>query len=322
MIDSNKIKELILNASNVIITAHKNIDLDALGSMLGMYYISNNFNKDTFLLIEDEKNEPEVRRALSKIRRADKIIPKKYNEIIENINENTLLIITDMNTGNRIQNIELLNIKNKILIDHHIESEDIIEDINYKYLDVSQSSATEIVMNLINNLNIYIPSYVATIMLSGIYIDTNGFTLKTNENTHLCASNLYKFDASGKELKYLLKQNFNRYKIRQKLILRTEFYDTIAITTGGKVIYDSIELAKTSDALLTFNNVEAAYTIARINKNTIGISARSLGSTDVQKIMLHFNGGGHKTDAATQLEGVDVDIVKEQLLNYIRGNII
>ena len=107
--------------------------------------------------------------------------------------------------------------------------------------------------------------------------------------------------------------------MRQKLILRTEFYDTIAITTGGKVIYDSIELAKTSDALLTFNNVEAAYTIARINKNTIGISARSLGSTDVQKIMLHFNGGGHKTDAATQLEGVDVELVKEQLLNYIRG---
>lgn len=319
MIDSNKIKELILNSSNVVITAHKNIDLDALGSMLGMYYISKNFNKDTFLLIEDEKNEPEVRRALSKIKRVDKVTPKKYDEIKESIDSNTLLIITDMNTGNRIQNVESLNINNKILIDHHIESDDSIDDITYKYLDISQSSATEIVMNVINNLNVYIPSYVATIMLSGIYIDTNGFTLKTNENTHLCASNLYKFDANGKELKYLLKQNFNRYKIRQKLILRTEFYDTIAITNGGKAIYDSIELAKTSDALLTFNNVETAFTIARINKNTIGISARSLGVTDVQKIMLHFNGGGHKTDAATQLEGSDVELVEEQLLNYIRG---
>lgn len=307
-----------MSASNVIITAHKNIDLDALGSMLGMYYISKNNDKDVYIVIEDDKYEPEVRRALSKIRRIDKIKKYSYREIRDVIDNDSLLVITDTNNFSRIQNEKLLDIKNKILLDHHVESEDTIEDLSYKYLDTIKSSVTEIVMELINNLNIYIPSYVATIMLAGIYIDTSGFTLKTDENTHICASTLYKFEANAKELKYLLKQNFNKYKTRQKLIIKTEFYDKIAITTGGKSRYDLTELAKSSDALLTFNNVEASFTIGRIDKNKIGISARSLGSMDVQKIMAHFNGGGHKTDAATQLEGNDVEIVKEDLLNYIK----
>ncbi|HOO67791.1 MAG TPA: DHH family phosphoesterase [Bacilli bacterium] len=319
MVDSNRIKELVMTSSKVIITSHKDIDMDALGSALGIYYICNNFDKDTHLIIEDEKHEPEVRRALSKLKRKDKIIPTTYEIIKEEIDDNTLLVITDTNKSNRIQNEELLNIKNKILIDHHVESEDSIQELTYKYLDTNESSSVEIVMNLINNLNIYIPSYVATIMLAGIYIDTSSFTLKTNENTHLCAATLYKFDANAKELKYLLKQNFGRYQKRQKLIIKTEFYDKIAITTGGKIIYDNTELAKASDALLTFNNVEASFTIGRLNKETIGISARSLGSIDVQKIMAFFKGGGHKTDAAAQIKGKDVEIIKEKLLKYIRG---
>lgn len=319
MIDYNIINELIKNSSNVIITAHKDIDLDALGSILGMYYIVSNAKKNTYILIEDEKSEPEVRRALSKVSRLDKIKPVKYFEIINEINDNTLLIIMDTNSSSRLQNIELLNIKNKILLDHHIEDGESINNLSYKYIDSNQSSSTEIVMKIINELNIYIPTYVATIMLAGIYIDTNGFRIKTNENTHECAANLYKFEANIKELHYLLKQNFARYERRQKLILKAEFYDTIAITTGGKYLYDNAELAKSSDTLLTFNGVELAFSIARINKDNIGISARSLGNVDVQKIMSHFNGGGHRTEAATSIPGNDVEIIKSELLNYLRG---
>lgn len=321
MIDYNKINELIKNASNIVITAHKDIDLDALGSILGMYYIVSNAKKTAYIVIEDEKSEPEVRRALSKVSRLDKVKPVRYSQILDVVNDNTLLVIMDTSSINRLQNIELLNIKNKILLDHHIEDGESINNLSYKHIDSNQSSSTEIIMNLINELNIYIPTYVATIMLAGIYIDTNGFRVKTNENTHVCAANLYKFEANIKELHYLLKQNFNRYEKRQKLILKAEFYDTIAITTGGKNIYDNSELAKSSDTLITFNGIDISFSIARINKDNIGISARSLGGTDVQKIMAHFNGGGHRTEAATSIPGTDVELVKNELLNYLKGDI-
>lgn len=317
MIDYLKIEQLIKSSSGVFITAHKNIDFDALGSILGMYYISNKIGKSTHIIIDDDVFTPEMKRAIHNIRKLD-IIPNNYNDIKDKIDNKSLLIITDVNTNRRIQNNKLLDIKNKIVIDHHIETDDYIQNTTYKYIDIKSSSACEIVLKLINNLNIYIPSEIATIMLAGIYIDTNGFSLKTTKETHNSASLLYEFGADTNESQYLLKQNFNEYKRIQKLVLNTEFYDDIAITTGdGK--YFNTDLAKSSDTLLKFNNVEASFTIAKLDDNIVGISARSLGNIDVASIMNRFKGGGHKTDAATQIKNGKVSDIKEELLNYLGG---
>lgn len=316
MLDSLKIEELIKSSSEVFITAHKNIDFDALGSILGMYYVANKIGKNVHVVIDDEDYSKEMKRAISSIKELD-IIPKRYNDIKDRIDNKSLLIVTDVNVSKRLQNIKLLDIKNRIVIDHHIETKDCIDTI-YKYIDIMSSSACELVLKLINNLNIYIPSEVATIMLSGIYVDTNGFSLKTTKDTHESASLLYQFGADTNESQYLLKQNFNEYKRIQKLVLNTEFYDNIAITTGdGK--YLSTDLAKSSDTLLRFNSVEASFTIAKLDDNIVGISARSLGNIDVASIMNKFNGGGHKTDAAAQIKDCRVSDIKDKILEYLGG---
>ena len=316
MLDSLKIEELIKSSSEVFITAHKNIDFDALGSILGMYYVANKIGKNVHVVIDDEDYSKEMKRAISSIKELD-IIPKRYTDIKDRIDNKSLLIVTDVNVSKRLQNIKLLDIKNRIVIDHHIETKDCIDTI-YKYIDIMSSSACELVLKLINNLNIYIPSEVATIMLSGIYVDTNGFSLKTTKDTHESASLLYQFGADTNESQYLLKQNFNEYKRIQKLVLNTEFYDNIAITTGdGK--YLSTDLAKSSDTLLRFNSVEASFTIAKLDDNIVGISARSLGNIDVASIMNKFNGGGHKTDAAAQIKDCRVSDIKDKILEYLGG---
>lgn len=318
MIDFLKIENLIHSCNEVFITAHKNIDLDALGSILGIYYVANNLGKNAQIIIDDEEINNEVKRAIDTIEKVDNIVPKRYDDIRSNISDKSLLIVTDTNKKTRIQNEKLLNIKNKIVIDHHIETDDVINDLSYKYIDVTSSSATEIVLDLVNELNIYIPSEMATIMLAGIYIDTNGFLLKTTEKTHVYTSMLYKFGADNKEAQYLLKQNFNEFKRRQKLTLATEIYDVFAITTSDNK-YSSTELAKACDVLLTFNNIEASFVIAKLEENIVGISARSLGNIDVENVMHHFNGGGHKTDAATQINGSSVENVKKELLEFLGG---
>lgn len=319
MIEYMKIEKLINMSDEVFITAHKYIDLDALGSILGIYYIVNNLGKNAYIVIDDEEINPEVRRALSTIKRIDDIVPKTYSEIESLINDKSLLIVCDTNKKTRVQNEELLKIINKIVIDHHVESKNVIEDLSYKFIDTNSSSATEIVLDLINELNIYIPAEISTIMLAGMHIDTNDFTIKTSEKTHIYASMLYKFGADSKEAQYLLKQNFTEFKRRQKLTLATEIYDIYAITMSDST-YSSTELAKASDVLLTFNNVEASFSIAKLNDDVVGISARSLGNADVEKVMLHFNGGGHKTDAACQIKGKSVEEVKKELLDYLNIN--
>ena len=318
MIEYMKIENLINKSDEVFITAHKYIDLDALGSILGIYYIVNNLGKNAHIIIDDEEVNPEVRRALSTVKKIDDIIPKTYDEIKGLITDNSLLIVCDTNKKTRVQNEELLKINKKIVIDHHVESKHVIEDLTYKFIDTNCSSATEIVLDLINELNIYIPAEIATIMLAGMYIDTNGFSIKTGEKTHIYASMLYKFGADSKEAQYLLKQNFTEFKRRQKLTLATDIYDEYAITTSDS-IYSSTELAKASDVLLTFNGVEASFSIAKLDDDVVGMSARSLGNVDVEKIMLHFNGGGHKTDAATQIRDKSVEEVKRELLEFLGG---
>ena len=318
MIDHLNVVNIIESSSEVFLTAHKNIDLDALGSILGMYFIVKNSGKNAYIIIDDEDVSTEVKRSLSSIKNTDNIDVYKYSDIVDKITNDSLLIVTDNSKINRLQNIKLNDIKNKIVIDHHIRTDDNIKDCTYEFIDITASSACEIVLELIKKLNIYIPTEIANIMLSGIYIDTNGFLLKTTEKTHFYASFLYQFGVDNIEVQYLLKQNFNEFKKRQILTLATEFYNNIAISTSD-LIYSSVELAKACDVLLTFNNVEACFVIGKLDDDIIGISARSLGNVDVAKIMNNFNGGGHKTDAACQIKNSNINEIKNELLNFLGG---
>ena len=92
----------------------------------------------------------------------------------------------------------------------------------------------------------------------------------------------------------------------------------IAIAHGeDNRIYDSVLIAQTADILLTMKDVSASFVIAHRQDGLIGISARSLGEINVQLIMEKLGGGGHLTNAATQIEANSIDEVKEYLTNAI-----
>ncbi len=321
MLDYKKIEDLIIESDNVVITAHKNLDLDALGAVLSMYFVCKKYNKKSTLMIDDVEFESGVDIALNKISSLDYNVEiKTYEELMESINSNTLLILVDTNKKEMVQNKNIFDIVNNIIvIDHHIKEEDYNINTKYEYINSDNSSMGEILVDLIKELDIYIPEYVATIILAGIIIDTNNFYLKTTKKTHYAASVLKELNADSKEMQYLLKQDFNNYIERQKIILKARFLkDNIAISNGElDKIYEKEDLAKTADTLLLFKNVEAAFVIGNIENNEIGISARSLGKIDVQEIMEKMGGGGHITDAATQLKNKTIEEVEETLISLL-----
>lgn len=321
MLDYKKIEDLIIESDNVVITAHKNLDLDALGAVLSMYFVCKKYNKKSTLMIDDVEFESGVDIALNKISSLDYNVEiKTYEELMESINSNTLLILVDTNKKEMVQNKNIFNIVNNIIvIDHHIKEEDYNINTKYEYINSDNSSMGEILVDLIKELDIYIPEYVATIILAGIIIDTNNFYLKTTKKTHYAASILKELNADSKEMQYLLKQDFNNYIERQKIILKARFLkDNIAISNGElDKIYEKEDLAKTADTLLLFKNVEAAFVIGKIDNNEIGISARSLGKIDVQEIMEKMDGGGHITDAAAQLKNNTIEEVEETLISLL-----
>ena len=310
--------ELINNYEQIILIPHSEIDLDALASCLGMYVLLSNFNKNVVINFEEKMPELGVSRALLKIKELKLNIRFLELNDIEELDK-TLLIMLDHHKKDMSQNPDIYkHFDNLVILDHHIESKK-TNDILLKYIDDEASSTSEIIYDFVSYQNIVVPRYILTVMLAGITVDTNRFTLKTTAKTHDVAADLSRCGADSKEVQYLLKEDLLGYKQMQKLIFKTEIYNKIyAITVGSeKQIYDKEQLAKIADSLIQFDGVEAAFAIGKINTNIIGISARSMGNIDVEYIMKKMNGGGHKTDAACQIFNSTLKIARSDLVKIL-----
>lgn len=315
----NEILDSIEFSDKVYITGHKGIDLDAFGSMLGVYSVCKFLKKEVKLFLEEEIEELCVNRALTGLHRRnfDLDYINEYDEM--EINDNSLLIIVDVNKSTLIPSFESVKLfKNIIIIDHHIDVNDSNIKHRIKYIDNKASSVCEMLTFFIKENQIKIEPYISTIMLGGIIIDTNSFTSKTSSKTHLAASLLYDFGADSQLVNYLLKMDINEYKEINKVIDNVKIIKKIfAIVYIEDRICDKELLSKVSEALLTFNEIEAAFTIGNIDDDIVGISARSLGYINVNDKMSLLGGGGHKFDAATQIKGKSIQEVYDEMLEIL-----
>ena len=186
--------------------------------------------------------------------------------------------------------------------------------------DTEVSSTCEMITELIEFYDVEIESYYATVLLAGIVLDTNNFTLKTTPETYYAAYNLSSLGASAKKVQYLLKQDIEEYTERQKLLAGIETINgRIAITKATPyTIYRREDLARVADTLLFFNNIEASFVIGKIGKDTIGVSARSLGNYEIHKILEKLGGGGSDYNGAAKFEDTTISNVEKLLKNTIK----
>ena len=121
------------------------------------------------------------------------------------------------------------------------------------------------------------------------------------------------------ELINILKQNIEEYTERQKLLTDIERVGKKCVFTkaSAKTIYRKDDLAKVADTLLFFNNIEASFVIGKIDKNTIGVSARSLGNFDISKVLETLGGGGTDYQGAAQVENETLSKVEQELKKAI-----
>jgi len=234
--------------------------------------------------------------------------------------EKNLLLILDTNKKELVQNEDTLKkIKNKVVIDHHNLGKTSIKDA-FMIMDDEASSTCEMVTNLLEGYDIEIDSYYATVLLSGIVLDTNNFMLKTTSNTYYTAYYLSSLGASAKKVQYLLKQDLLEYTEREKLLSRIEIInDKIAFTKATPyTIYRREDLAKIADTLLFFNDIEASFVVGKIGKNTVGVSGRSLGNYNIEDILTNIGGGGDEYNGAAKFEKKSISKVEELLKKEIK----
>lgn len=321
----NRKKDLnkaLKKSDTIFLMSHKDLDLDALGSCIGLNTILSAKHKKCYIVIDDKNHELGVKKVLQELEGC--ITTIKSEDIEKYLNpkdKKNLLIILDTNKTDLVQSKELLKkIEKKIVIDHHETGKGTIKDA-ILIIDNEVSSTCEIITQLIEFYDVEIEPYYATVLLSGILLDTNNFTLKTNAETYYSAYFLTSLGASAKKVQYLLKQDIMEYTERQKLLADIETINgKIAFTKATPyTVYRREDLAKVADTLLFFNNIEASFVIGKIGKDTIGISARSLGNFDINSILTKLGGGGDTYNGAAKFEKTTISKVEQKLKKEINN---
>lgn len=302
MIDYNRIAKRIKKSENIFVMGHRAIDFDSLGSCLAISELCERLKKKCYIILEDAKLEEGIKKSLEYLEENnDKFKIGKLNDYSEKIKKGSLLIIVDTYSDKRTQSPKLCNLMdNKIYIDHHLFGDPLNE--NY-FISTKVSSNCEILAHMFMKKKLRINKYTATIMLTGIDIDSNSFSVKTTEKTHEAAAYL---QHCGGELN--VANGFSKTKLAdyikiQKIIFKTKFYrKKYAIVVGNRdAIYERKNLAIISDTLLMFDNVNVSIAIGYLGKRLVGVSARST-EYDVEELMKKFGGGGSKNNAACQIE--------------------
>ena len=316
-----ELNKAIRGSKNVFLMAHKDLDLDALGSCIGLSTILGQKKKNCYVIIDDKNHELGVEKVLRELEGCIKIIKSEEVDryLYPKLSKN-LLIILDTNKTDLVQSKDILKkIEKKVIIDHHDTSKTTIKGA-LTIIDNEVSSTCEMIAELVEHYDVELEPYYATVLLSGIVLDTNNFTLKTTAETYYAAYYLSSLGASAKKVQYLLKQDIMDYTERQKLLADIQTINNrIAFTKATPyTIYRREDLAKVADTLLFFNNIEASFVIGKIGKDTVGISARSLGNYNISKILEKLGGGGDTYNGAARFEKTTISKVEQMLKKEIQ----
>ncbi|MGP1909353.1 DHH family phosphoesterase [Metabacillus sp. JX24] len=329
---SHALTEIISESDKVIIMGHKYPDMDSIGSAIGILKVAQVNDKEGFIVLDQNEIDTGVQRLIQEVRQHSDLWSRfiTRDEALEISTDDSVLIVVDTHKPSLVIDEKLLNkMDNVVVIDHHRRGEEFIKDPLLVYMEPYASSTAELVTELLEyqTKRLKMNMIEATSLLAGIIVDTKSFTLRTGSRTFDAASYLRSKGADTILVQKFMREDITHYVKRSKLIQNTNMLrEGIAIAKAdpdSEETFDQVIIAQTADTLLSMSGVVASFVLARRNDQTIGISARSLGDINVQLIMEALDGGGHLTNAATQLENLSLNAAEERLeqaiLEYLEG---
>ena len=318
---AHALEELIKESEQIMIMGHKNPDIDAIGSALGIYRLAKSLDKKANIVASTEGLAlKELVQSLSEDEEYKDVIINK--EVAENqITPDTLLVVVDTNKTDYVEMPELLDKTGKIaIIDHHRRSTDFIKDSILTFHEVYASSAAELVTEVLQYTEAQpkLTILEAEALYAGIMMDTKNFTFKTGVRTFEAAAYLRRYGIDIIKVKKWFQTDLETYKKIMNIIDRTEVVkDIIGISTYVSEDKDAgIVCAKAADELLTIGNITTSFVLGT-TETGISISGRSVGEINVQLILEKMGGGGHSTVAGAQVQGKSIDEVKQELIQRI-----
>ena len=324
---SQALQELMSQSDDIFVMGHARPDMDSIGACLGIRRIAKMNGKQCWLVLDTDNLHSDIQRLLDEIDNYPDIKESIISpeEALQKATKKSLLLMLDLSKPSISMSPELYDqLKNRvIIIDHHRRGEEFPENPMLVYIEPYASSTCELITEMFEYQSRYsddpINKLEATAMLTGIIIDTKSFSLRTGTRTFDAASYLRSVGADSQMSQHFMKENVQSFLQRNHLIDRVEF-----VGNGNAVVvgendraYDPVTAAQAADSLLTVSGVQASYVVTHRSEDIIGISARSNGETNVQIIMEKLGGGGHLSNAATQIKDVTIEEAKQKLLDAI-----
>lgn len=325
---ADSVLSLINNSSNVILMGHTMMDMDALGSCLGMKAICEYCHKPSVIVYDPKATERKTKGALMSAFTREEIskLTVSPSDALSLIKSNTLVIVCDVHRPTMTMAPKVLDKATKVMvIDHHRRSDEFIDSPVFSYVEPSASSASEMVTELVRyssvNPRINIPPTYATIMLSGIFMDSNYFKVKsTGIRTFEASMILKEYGADNTTADDYLKDEFEEYTLITKIIstLKTPDYGVVYCVADEEDIIEPATLAKVGNQCMQMKGVNACFVIGKTGVNEVRISCRSDGTINVQLLAEKLNGGGHLTQAAGTFKNTTIDKVELRLLDVLK----
>lgn len=316
------LRSLIDDASNVVIMPHKNADMDAIGSAIGVVKLVRMRGKTAYIALNSVNVS--IRNIMARLKEEESLngVVRTEAELSSLIDDKTLLIVVDHHKKSISEAPDLVDqIRDRVVIDHHRRSGEFIESTELVFLEPYASSTAELVTELFTYMtdNVVLSKFEAEALLAGITVDTKNFTVQTGVRTFEAASMLRRFGADPEVVKKYFKEDYMVIKNRADIVRQSEIFmdDTIIGILEDKVDNSILIAAQAADEMLSINGMKASFVAVKISNNETHVSARSLGEISVQLIMEKLGGGGHLNQAATRID-LSVDLAVEELKRKIK----
>ncbi|MDD3538563.1 MAG: bifunctional oligoribonuclease/PAP phosphatase NrnA [Atribacterota bacterium] len=319
----SEIAHLFNKYHNFIISSHLNLDGDALGSELALYFMLKQLKKEVRVVNRDKT--PYIYEFLPGIDAIVCLDEQQDKNFTLKISPETILVVLDSSNLERIGDISInINQLDIINIDHHPSNTNFG---HYNYIDTKSSSVGEILFQLGKEMNCPITKQIAIPLYTAIVTDTGSFhyantraetfqvafhLVESGANSHLITNYIYhNNDISGLKLlgKALLKMKVDKEsKISWTVVTRDMIEETFAKEEETEGIVDKI---------LSIKEAQVSVLFREIKNGNIKVSLRSKGEFNVDHFSRIFGGGGHPNAAGCQIEG-NIKTVTEKVIAKLK----
>lgn len=327
-VKAHALKEIISTKDQVIVMGHRLGDVDSFGASVGIACIAKALERKAYIVLNDVTTslKPIVERYMSQPDYEEDMILTSQ-QAMERAGNNTVLVIVDVNKPSITECPELLHLcKSIVVLDHHRQGAEVVENATLSYVEPYASSSCEMVAEILQYVGdgIKIRSVEADCLYSGIMIDTNNFMSKTGVRTFEAAAFLRRSGADVTRVRKMFREDATEYKAKAEAVRQAEiFHEAYAISVCPSQGLQSPTVigAQAANELLNIVGIKASFVFTDY-QNMIYISARSIDEVNVQIIMEKLGGGGHMNIAGAQMENTSMEnaiqTLKDTLDNMIK----